>query len=125
MVILHADCSDHPCCLCFLGLLLDLVLGLGLVLGVTLVPTVDDFLLCKECQCPVLERKGLSVALNIERDLGSAGVDNGSDSVQEWSSQNDRQPLISACVHYHKVCRYVRVTYSHADLFQDSHGVAE
>ena len=35
-------------CLILLGLLFALVLGLGLVLGVTLVPTADSFLLSKE-----------------------------------------------------------------------------
>jgi len=74
MVIFHVDCSDHPCCLRLLGLLLALV------------PTIDSFLLCREWQCPILERKGFSIALNIKSNLGSAGIDNGSGSVQEWSS---------------------------------------
>ena len=119
------DYSDHPCCLCLLGLLFALVLYLGLVLSVALVPTIDGFLLCKEWQCPVLERKGFLVALNVESDLGSVGIDNRYGSVQEWLSQNNRRPLISACVHYYEVCRYVRVVYSHADVLLDSHEVAE
>jgi len=48
MVILHAYCSDHLCCLSLVGLLFALILGFGLVLGVTLVPTADSFLLSKE-----------------------------------------------------------------------------
>ena len=48
MVILHADCSDHLCCLSLLGLLFALVIGLGLVLGVTLVSTADSLLLGRE-----------------------------------------------------------------------------
>ena len=56
---------------------------------------------------PILERKHFSLALDIENNLGSAVIDNGSGNVPEWSSQNNRQPLISAYVHYHEVYRYV------------------
>ena len=41
VVILHADCSDHLCCLSLLDLLFALVLGLSLILGVALVSTTD------------------------------------------------------------------------------------
>ena len=41
MVILHVDCSDRLCCLNLLGLLFAFVLGLGLVLDVTLVHTIE------------------------------------------------------------------------------------
>jgi len=79
VVIFPMDCSDHPCCLHLLGLLFSLVLGLALVFA--LVPTANSFLLCRKWQCLVLERRDFSLALNIENDLGSARVDNGSNSV--------------------------------------------
>ena len=86
MVILYADCTDHLCCLSFLGLLFALILGLGLVLGVALVSTTNCLLLGRDQRCLVLERKYFHVALNVESDLGIAGVDDSSGSVQEWSS---------------------------------------
>jgi hypothetical protein len=49
VIILLVYYGDHPCCLRLLGLLIALVLGLGLVLGFALIPTIDSFLLCREC----------------------------------------------------------------------------
>jgi len=75
VVILHADCSDHLCCLSLQGLLFALVLVLGLVLGVALVSTTASLLLGRDWQCLDLERKGFPIALNVESDLGLTSVD--------------------------------------------------
>ena len=48
VVILHADCSDHLCCLSLLGLLFALVLVLGLDLDVGLVSTANCLLLGRD-----------------------------------------------------------------------------
>ena len=125
VVILHMDRSDHLCCLSLLGLLFALVLSLSLVLGVTLVSTTDCLLLSKGWQCLVLKRKGFLVSLDVESDLGISTINDSSSSVQEWSSQNDRQPLLGSYVNNYEVCRYVRVAYSHANLLPDSHWVTE
>jgi hypothetical protein len=123
----HTPCGLQwpSVCLCLLGLLFALILGLSLVLSVALVPSTNSFVLSREWQCPVLEINGFPIALNVESNLGIVGIDNSSGSVQEWSSQNDWRPLIGTSVHHCEVCRYVRVAYSHTDFFHDSHGVAK
>jgi len=87
--------------------LFALTLGLGLILGVALVSTIDCLLLGRDRQCLVLEGKDFPIALDVKSDLGIADVDDSSGSVQEWSSQNDRRPLIGTRVHYCEVCRNI------------------
>jgi hypothetical protein len=44
---------------------------------------------CRELQHSVLEEEGLSLAFDVEADLGSVGVHDSSNGVQERSSQYD------------------------------------
>lgn len=135
MVTPSVDCSYHHHCFCLLSFVildLRLCLLLVLILNLDLVPPVDGLSLqlirvlrrSWRSQHFIFEGEDLLPALYVEYDLGS-GVDAGAGSVQEGSTQNDRGPLITPCIHYHKVCGHVRASHSHTNIFQGSHGVAE
>src|ERR687883_1860071 len=115
--MLLMDYSDHPHCLRLLGLL---ILVLALLSWILLLLTILLMRVCWELQHSVLEEEGFSLALDVEDDLGSVGIHNGSSSVQEWSSQNDGGPFVTACIHYHEVCRNIRVAYSYTYVFKYS-----
>ena len=58
-------------------------------------------------ECLVLEAESFFIVLDSEADLGTACRDDSLGGVQEWSSQNNGQSLISSCLNHHKICKHV------------------
>jgi hypothetical protein len=72
---------------------------------------------CTELQHSILEDEGLSLAFDVETNLGSVGIHDSSSGVHERSSQNDGRLVITTYLYYYKVCRNIRAAYSYTYVF--------